>query len=439
MGLALSGAAFAAALSSSEQALLQQNAANVKAVRPAMSASASTAKKAVPAKWTVLVYMNGNSNLAPDILRIVNEMEAAGGSSADVQMVAYQARDAKQLKDSNPMFKTQSPYGLWTPDDTRGGAELYHVTGDKNSMVTSLAVPFAGDPGKSATLKDFIVWGKKAYPAQRYMLMIYGHGSGMFGTSASDAAGGGSRISIPDLADVLRYTGGVDVLFFYSCLMQMAEVSARLDGAAGVVIGSETSMLSGLPFEPMFKAVRSAASADTEQMAKLVFKAVAQNDGRLQFPDPMAPFALSAIKPGGSKKMMKALDAYVSAVMKENDLASAQFARDNAVRVFPAAESAEPTGYEDYCDLGSFVQLQANMSQSPAVQSAAQALLDVMYSEYIIQLGQTGMPGEPTGVSIYLPGKGATHISEAAYGGNPIGGSKWGGFIRWLNLERGRK
>ena len=436
MGLFLSGAAFAAVLSSSQQALLQQSAANVKSVRPAMSPTAAAVKKSAPAKWTVLVYMNGNSNLSPDVLRIVNEMEAAGGSSSDVQMVAYMSRDPKYLKDSNPMYHTQSPYGIWTPDDTRGGSELYHVTGDKHPMVTSFIVPFPGDPGKPATLKDFIVWGKQAYPAQRYLLMIYGHGSGMLGTSASDAAGGGSSISIPDLSDVLRLTGGVDVLFFYSCLMQMAEVSARLDGVAGVVIGSETSMLSGLPFEPMFKAVRGAASADAEQMAGVVFEKVAENDTRLESAETAQEFALSAIKPGGSKKMVKALDAYVSAVMKEQDLESASFARDHAVRVF-ASPKGEAYFYDDYCDLGSFVQLQASKSKSPAVQAAAQAFMDVMYKDYVLQLGQTGMGSEPTGVSIYLPAKGSKMLPPDAYNGNPIGGSKWGGFIRWLNMERG--
>jgi len=438
LGLTLPVASFAAALSSSQQALLQQSAAKVQAARPAMAQAPAANKKAAPAKWTVMVYMNGNSNLAPDILRIVNEMEAAGGSSSDVQMVVHLSRDAKQLTDKNPMFQTQSPAGIWTPDDSRGGSVRYHVTGDKNSQVTSIPLSASGDPGNAGTLQKFVVWAKQAYPAQRYMLMIYGHGAGMFGTSASDAAGGGSKMSIPDLSDSLRMAGGVDVLFFYSCLMQMAEVSARLDGVAKVVIGSETSMLTGLPFEPMFRTVKASASAGPDQFSKAIFKAIAENDSRLGYQDAGAQFALSAIKPSGSKKFVQALSAYVDAVMSEQDLESARLARDNAVRVFPAGEEGGSV-YEDYCDLGTFVQLQASLSKSPKVQAAANALMEVMYKDYLLTVGQTGAGAEPTGVSIYLPGKGQTILPKESYEGNPIGASKWGAFIRWLNMYRGEK
>ncbi|NLO91176.1 MAG: hypothetical protein GX410_04195, partial [Elusimicrobia bacterium] len=333
----LSALALTLCLAATAQARVQlpstgKAAAQISAPSLTPTAVQPSPKKARPAQWTVMVYLNGNSNLAPDTLRIVDEMERIG-SSADMQLVAHITRRGDQLREPAPYVQTESglivpSHQIIEPDDVTGGTYRYHVLKDKlDGSVSSMPLYAAGDPGSSATLLDFVKWAKAAYPARHYMLMIYGHGAGMMGTSASDEAGGGSSMTIPDLAFALRGAGGVDVLFFYSCLMQMAEVSARLDGAAKVILGSETSMLTGVPFESMFQAVHDNLSQDAQGVGAAIFSEVANNDTRLGGTDPV--FALSVVKPSGIRKVIPALNAYVSAVMKAQDLDSALAARDN--------------------------------------------------------------------------------------------------------------
>ncbi|NLO91834.1 MAG: hypothetical protein GX410_07580, partial [Elusimicrobia bacterium] len=95
--------------------------------------------------------------------------------------------------------------------------------------------------------------------------------------------------------------------------------------------------------------------------------------------------------------------------------------------------------YADYADLGNFVMIQAQLSRSEAVRAAAQNLLGTMFSDYVVQIGRenAGPSKATTGVSVYLPAKGSRMLPPSAYSGNPIGASKWGAFIRWLNLDRG--
>ncbi|MDD4003872.1 MAG: clostripain-related cysteine peptidase [Elusimicrobiaceae bacterium] len=385
------------------------------------------------ARWTVMVYLNGNNNLAPDILRVVNEMEQTG-SNSDVQMVVHMARSTKDL--TPPAQYKQLKSGLIVPtnkivtmDDVVGGSARYHVTKDSNSAVISFAMVTDADPASPATLLDFMRWGKSAYPADHYLLMMYGHGAGMLGTSAGDQNGGHSRMSIPDLGFVLRAAKGVDVLFFYSCLMQMAEVSARLDGAK-LIIGSETSMLTNVPFTDMFEAVQQNAYQGAEGMAAGIFKAVAQNDTRLGRADPV--FTLSVVRPSGLKNVIAALNEYVSAIISEHDLQSSLFARDKVLRM----DSDTSSMYNDYCDLGHFIQLQASASGSEKVRSAAKALLTVIYKDYVVTAAQEDSARSrlTSGVSVYMPSK--NHRIMDSYSSNPFGASKWGGFLRWVNLSR---
>lgn len=405
------------------------------AVQAAPAAAQKAAAKKKVADWTVMVYLNGNSNLAFDNLRIVNQMEETG-STDNVQMVVHMTRRTDQLRPSAPYQQTKSglivpSHKLLTPDEVNGGTVRYHVLKDESKkVVSSLPLYAEGDPGEYTTLLNFIKWSKQAYPAKHYMLMLYGHGAGFMGTGYSDAAGGGAGMKLNELELALKAGGGVDIFFLYSCLMQMAEVSQSLDGAAKLVMGSETSMLTGVPFNEMFATISANADKSVPVLAAALTDSVMKYDTRLGRSDPA--FTFSLVRPEGLKNVVAALDKYADAVMSEHDLESALFARDNALRVDPDKSSL----YNDFCDLGYFVRVQASKSKSERVRSAAKELLTVMYGDYIVKVGQdnTPMSRATSGVSIYLPSK--KHKMLQAYFETPFGKSKWGNFIRWMNMVR---
>jgi PKD repeat protein len=118
-------------------------------------------------EWTVLVYMAADNNLEDVAIADFNEMEMVG-SGPDLNIVVQFDRISGH----------DSSNGDWT--DTR----RYLVEQDFDPVVIN-SVPVndsmgelnMGNPG---TLKDFLEWGVDNYPAKRYILVMWDHGSGLF-------------------------------------------------------------------------------------------------------------------------------------------------------------------------------------------------------------------------------------------------------------------
>ena len=104
------------------------------------------------AKWTFMVYLAGDNNLSTAGEQDLDEMRSVG-STADVNIIAEFDRigDAHETK-------------------------RYHVQRDGvNEHVVSIGETDSGDP---KTLIKFISWVAEEYPAERYALILWNHGSG---------------------------------------------------------------------------------------------------------------------------------------------------------------------------------------------------------------------------------------------------------------------
>src|SRR3989339_1466776 len=103
------------------------------------------------------------------------------------------------------------------------------------------------DMGDYKRVVDFVAWAKTNYPAKRYMLIIWNHGSGWMdpkgspkGISFDDETG--NYIRTPQIGLILKEAGKVDILAFDACLMQMAEVAYEVKDNAQVIVGSEETV-----------------------------------------------------------------------------------------------------------------------------------------------------------------------------------------------------
>lgn len=138
----------------------------VLAVSPHAGAGARTpaaeSQDAPPAEWTVMVYMNGDNNLEPDLLRDFREM-AAVGSTDRVNVVVQLDRIG---------------YGGTIPNWEH---TLRFKVGKDMEPIPSSAVPGFGsevDMGDRQSLYDFITWARGEYPAKKFALIIADHGDG---------------------------------------------------------------------------------------------------------------------------------------------------------------------------------------------------------------------------------------------------------------------
>jgi hypothetical protein len=103
-----------------------------------------------------------------------------------------------------------------------------------------------GDP---ATLSAFVTFGKEHFPAERYILSVFGHGGGWLG-ACSDKTNGNDHLTMGEMRDALAQAGGVDLMLLNTpCLMGMVEVAYNLRNVTDVVLASE--FMSGWVNEPM--------------------------------------------------------------------------------------------------------------------------------------------------------------------------------------------
>ena len=169
--------------------------------------------------WTVLVYLDGDNNLEKDALKDLNEMELVG-SNDQVRIVVQLDR----VRQDGPKDDTSN--GDW---DT---AKRFLVKRDSNrSRIGSTELDDIGEVnmGDPQTLVDFVSWGVKTYPAERYALVLWDHGSSWAGIAFDDSSDK-KGISLPELDQALRtiqsQTGieRFDLIGFDACLMAQIDV-----------------------------------------------------------------------------------------------------------------------------------------------------------------------------------------------------------------------
>ena len=196
---------------------------------------APSARTACHKQWTVLIYMNGDNDLAPHTFTDLKEMMKVG-SSAAVDIIVQQ-----------------------DTDDDRG-SRRYHVRRAENFSASLIATLPEQDSGNMQTLIDFLSFGVKNFPAQHYMIIIWSHGTGYAGGIAPDYSSG-SQMSIAQLNDALEYLQYVhlrgrriDIYASDACLMQALEVIYTLRQRARFIIGSANREQSnGWPYQEILQ------------------------------------------------------------------------------------------------------------------------------------------------------------------------------------------
>jgi hypothetical protein len=107
-------------------------------------------------------------------------------------------------------------------------------------MLANLGTLNTGDP---QTLADFAVWGVRQYPARRYALVIWDHGSAWAGT-AFDASASGDGLNLPELEQALGTAqiqlDGMrfDLIGFDACLMGQLDVLLAVEPYGRVAVAS---------------------------------------------------------------------------------------------------------------------------------------------------------------------------------------------------------
>jgi hypothetical protein len=436
-----------------------------------IASQAKTAEVSVPApsapqdaralkEWTIMVFMNGKNNLSSYVISDMNEMEVFGPTE-NINIVTQAARQ-KYTPPSNPGgypgggyddypwggYGSPVPHPGW-PNPSWGGfmpmirvkttrdastdwtgVRRYLVTKDgENGSLSSTLLSDMGtvDMGDWQQLAEFGKWAKANYPAKRYMLVGWNHGSGwekgielfpaVKGISYDDETN--NHISTPQLAQAIREMGGVDIYASDACLMQMAEVAYELKDTAKLTVGSEENEPGdGWGYNEFLARVHSNQSNLTPDVM-----AAAAVQGYKAFYAPKGTATTqSAIRTANLTGFRAVLDRWVVLAMQE-DKKMLTDARAAAVG-FGGAGSK---------DLLHFMELAHANAKFLAFKNQTVKVMNYFYDHVLVDNATTGAKFEKAyGLGVYLPGYSFdADYNELAWAKD----GKWDEFQQWLTTK----
>ena len=387
--------------------------------------SVTGSQAASQAKWTFMVYMAGDNNLDGAALRDIAEM-ARAGSTKDVNILVQLDRIEDNL---TRRFRI-----------TQGG-------GFKTDCIESFGDTNTGDP---QILYDFVKWAVDNYPADRYALILWNHGSGWWEDAKGRAAGpaekksrrrlfnhafpqehrsicyddtsGGDALDNRELRVVLAGICAllgrkIDLLGMDACLMNMVEVAYQLRESVNVIVGSEIEEpFDGWPYAEILTRLNARPRQDAAALARWIVKSYL-----LSYKGKDETVTQSAIDVNRIGEMTAKVDA-----LSETLLA----AIETDAKLIEAAWRRSPRFYDDnYIDLASFTK---NLRKKADTDLQAKvvdliAALKAGKGRAILCQGKIGRQVRGTcGLSIYFPGDG---INTAYRNLDFSGDCKWIAFL----------
>ncbi|MDD2806649.1 MAG: clostripain-related cysteine peptidase [Elusimicrobiales bacterium] len=361
----------------SEFTLSGVTAGDIKASQLIIPAPAAPLKE-----WTIMAFLNGNNNLEHHAITKLSDMEDVG-SSDRVNIVAELGKTKGSTNDGQQ----------WS------GSRRYYLTADGMEYgFSSRPVQELGtaDMGDWRHLADFVKWAKMNYPAKKYMLIVFGHGSSWMSMDKPLTKGmlyddeSGNHVTSVELRKVFETAGPVDLLFMDSCLMQDLSALYEIRKHAAVVVGSQdTIQANGVMYKFSLKRVREQPEMTAEEAAEFMIFPGGRDSGIAQ-----PVFTLSAVRTAALGKLASRLDT-LAARLLAGRLADYRAARDAAFR--PDAD------YSFQGDLGHFLKA-LGTSADTAVRGAAGEAFDILSNETVLYNHAADKEKE-YGLSAYLPAK----------------------------------
>lgn len=364
-------------------------------------------------EWTVMVFINAKNNLEKYGLLDVNEMEKIG-SSDKVNIVVEMGRIN----------------GYSTADGDWKTTRRYYIQKDNDfSKITS---PMLADLGKTDmgdwnSLVAFVKWAKMTYPAKKYALIVWNHGSGWDKARAMDVTKGISyddethnHITTPQLGWALRDMGGVDVYGSDACLMQMPEVTYEIKDYATYIVGSEeTEPGDGYTYDRWLGPVVAKGNMTPFELGKQAVDGYSDH--------------YQSIGQGSTQSLLKS-DAMGGLVTLVNDFVAATIAANEKALVKTAASGSQSYAVYDNKDMGHFFDRYAAATQNADVKAKALALKAYVDNTLIVHNRVNGRyaNGNSHGIAAYMPGYSFNNDYNALAWAKV---SQWDELVKWYQTK----
>ncbi|MEG1547132.1 MAG: clostripain-related cysteine peptidase [Clostridia bacterium] len=172
--------------------------------------------------WSVFIYMCGT------------DLESTGGAATSnlVELLEATTTDSVNLVVQTGGTKSWQNYVVQSDRLQR-----YTIKNHELELVDEQEL---SSMGAESTLGDFLSWGVKTYPADKYMAIFWNHGGGSIGGLAYDEMFDYDQLTLDELSNGLAAPGVTfEAVGFDTCLMATLETAAAISPYARYMIASE--------------------------------------------------------------------------------------------------------------------------------------------------------------------------------------------------------
>lgn len=361
--------------------------------------------------WTVLVYITA-SDLETFAFQDINEMETAVASlPSSVNVVALWDQSALETKYATGNG-TQAAWG------TTGRAQIIADT-NMSKVATTFELLPEQNTGSPTNLVNFITWGASIAPAEKYAVVMWNHGAGMYGSNYDDRDGGTTdHLTAAELASAFANPAlpAIQLISFDACLMGQLEVGDALRADTDVFVGAEELVPgTGHDYRTLFNVLKTNPhSVTAEQLGSgFVTSYYNQYQGTTTTED-----THSAIRTSGYAGVRTALRTFTDAV----DVATTA----DVTRLRTAISAAVTYDDADLKDLGSYMAaVQANTAIASNIRAAAGGVLTAISNAVVARTADTR---NSRGMSVYLP-SGSPMASYSGMFSSFNAATDWSGFL----------
>jgi hypothetical protein len=274
--------------------------------------SGSGSGEPVTRDTTVMVYFLG-SDLVEGALGNIAEMMLVG--STDNLNVVIQTGGAKD----EPTTHGTDPKSLHPSDIDWRRVQRFKVNKGSLQRVDDLGLETTSsnpaiDMGSARTLKDFLAWGAKDFPAKKFIAILWDHGGGVnFGIGRDDITN--SKMSVADISQTLKQATvqgmKLEIVGFDACVMATAEVAASLYQISNYMVASQDNVPQlSWSYEPFLNYVTTNPSVGGKEIGTKIVDAYVEK----MKANRIESATLSVVELSKTKALVEATDAFSTAL-----------------------------------------------------------------------------------------------------------------------------
>ncbi|MCR4953566.1 MAG: hypothetical protein K6A43_05770 [Treponema sp.] len=295
-----------------------------------------------------------------------------------------------------------------------GGSKKWHGYGIQNNelgryilkdgKITKVGSAPNASMGKPGTLTDFLRWGAKNYPAKKYALDFWNHGSGSvngvcFDENFNDDYGDNDSLVASELKKAFSDAElNFELFIFDTCLSATIEMADTLQNYGKYMVASEEVVMSGcLSYDTWISSLSSNPAQTGADLGKQIAQLYSKNMKNAGYSSSCTMSVLDLSRVDRVKLAFQAMAAQMT--QKTQNVTSFRNLIRNGAKGVKYGSASDNEGYTNLIDLGEFAQ-----NAAAEVPEQAQAVIDAIKRAVLFEVHGKD-EGNSCGIAVYYPVK----------------------------------